>query len=177
VDRPAQGRGRPAPASDGAPVADAAAALSPHIITPAERRREGAPRLRIAILDPDGIAQVRRLVRDLVGIDMPPRRRADALLAVTELVTNSLVHAGSGPITLWAWLDANRLRVEVHDAGPGIPPDRQWMLPGADNGNGTDAGGRGLALVRMIADRSGHRTLPWAKVWFEMDIANRNGRH
>ena len=41
-----------------------------------------------------------------MGVDMSPRRRADALLAVTELITNSLIHAGPGPITLWVWLDA-----------------------------------------------------------------------
>jgi anti-sigma regulatory factor (Ser/Thr protein kinase) len=112
-------------------------------------------------------------VNDLVGVHMSPRRRNDALIAVTELVTNSLVHAGPGPITLWAWLDANRLRVEVHDAGPGIPDERSWTLPD----EGRAAGGRGLALVRMIADRCGHSPDPWAKVWFEMDVPNGNGRH
>jgi anti-sigma regulatory factor (Ser/Thr protein kinase) len=147
------------------------AQLSPHGITPAEHRREGTPRLRITMDDPSAIAGVRRKVRDLIGIDMTPQRRSDALIAVTELVTNSLVHAGTGPITVWAWLDANRLRIEVHDAGPGLP-DREWMLP-----DGGAEGGRGLALVRMIADRSGHRALPWTKVWFEMDLATGNGRH
>ncbi len=111
-------------------------------------------------------------MRDLVGIDMTPQRRSDALLAVTELVTNSLLHAGPGSITVWGWLDAHRLRVEVHDHGPGIPADREWTLP-----NGTGGGGRGLALVRMIADRCGHSVVPWAKVWFEMDVPNGYGRH
>ncbi|MGE0025818.1 MAG: ATP-binding protein [Thermoleophilia bacterium] len=120
------------------------------------------------------MAGVRRMVRDMVGIDMSPQRRSDVLLAVTELVTNSLVHAGPGPVTVWAWLDANRLRVEVHDAGPWIPADHDWTLPL----DGTRGGGRGLALVRMIADRSGHRALPSAKVWFEMDMpTSGNGRH
>lgn len=107
------------------------------------------------------------MLRDLVGFDMSPQRRADAILAATELVTNSLVHAGPGPITVWAWLDGNRLRVEVHDAGPGIAYDHEWLLP--ENG---DAGGRGLALVRMISDRCGHRRDPWAMVWYEMDVQN-----
>jgi anti-sigma regulatory factor (Ser/Thr protein kinase) len=112
-------------------------------------------------------------VRDLIGADLEPRRRADALLAVTELVTNSILHAAPGPITVWVWLDANRLRVEVHDAGGGIPPDREWAMP-----EGMVLGGRGLALVRMIADRSGHRSMPWAMAWFEMDLPqNENGRH
>jgi len=150
------------------------ASLSPHAITPAERRREGAPRLRATIHDAGAIAGVRRLVRDLVGVDMSPQRRADALLAVTELVTNSLLHAAPGPITVWAWLDANRLRVEVHDAGAGIPPEREWTMP-----EGMAVGGRGLALVEVISDRCGHRALPWAMAWFEMDVAtgNGNGRH
>ena len=85
-----------------------AAELSPHVITPAEHRREGAPRLRVTIHDATGVAQVRSRVRDLVGIDMTPRRRADALLAVTELLANSLLHAAAGPVTVWGWLDAHR---------------------------------------------------------------------
>ena len=101
---------------------------------------------------------------------MPPQRRADALLATTELVSNSLLHGGSGPITVWAWLDANRLRVEVHDSGPGVPGGREWAMP-----EGSAIGGRGLALVRMISDRCGHRADPWAMVWLEMDVGN--GRH
>jgi len=149
------------------------APLSPHVISPAEHRREGTPRLRVTIHDAGGIAEVRLRVRDLVGIDMTPRRRADALLAVTELVTNSLVHASPGPITVWGWLDAHRLRVEVHDAGPGIPADHPWMLPP----DGGAYGGRGLALVRMVSDRCGHRAEPWAKVWFEMDLTNGGARH
>jgi anti-sigma regulatory factor (Ser/Thr protein kinase) len=89
-------------------------------------------------------------------------------------VTNSLIHAGPGPITVFAWLDANRFRLEVHDAGPGLPPGREWKLPG----DGMTIGGRGLALVRMVAERCGHRTAPWASVWFEMDVpAGGNGRH
>lgn len=102
---------------------------------------------------------------------MTPQRRADTLLAVTELVTNSLVHAGPGTVTVWAWLDAHRLRVEVHDAGPGIPADVEWTLP-----EGRGAGGRGLALVRVIADRCGSRREPWSMAWLEIDLAG-NGRH
>jgi anti-sigma regulatory factor (Ser/Thr protein kinase) len=121
----------------------------------------------VTVPDAEAVADVRRLLRDLVGIDMPPHRRADALLATTELVTNSLLHAAGGPITVWAWLDANRLRVEVHDGGDGIPANRGWDLP-----DGPVVGGRGLALVRMITDRCGHRASPWAMAWLEMDLAN-----
>ena len=148
--------------------------MSPHAITPAERRREGAPRLRVAVEQAADIATVRRRLRDLIGVDMSPNRRADALLAATELVTNSLVHAGPGPVTVYAWLDTNRLRVEVHDAGSGIPPEREWTLP-VDGGS---IGGRGLALVRKVSERCGHRSAPWASTWFEMDLATGgNGRH
>lgn len=148
--------------------------MSPHAISPAERRREGAPRLRMVVERAADIAVVRRRIRDLIGVDMSPGRRSDAMLAVTELVTNSLVHAGPGPVTLYAWLDANRLRVEVHDAGPGLPPGQGWTLPG----DGMTIGGRGLALVRMVSERCGHRAAPWASVWFEMDLATGgNGRH
>ncbi len=126
----------------------------------------------MSVESPEALGRLRRELRDLLGADLSPGRRADALLAVTELVTNSLVHAGPGPTTVWAWLDANRFRVEVHDAGPGIPADRDWTMPGGDV-----IGGRGLALVRLVTDRCGHRAQPWAMTWFEMDLAGGNGRH
>lgn len=148
--------------------------MTPHAITPAERRRLGAPRLRIAVEGAGDIATVRRRVHDLIGGALSPGRRSDAILAATELVTNSLVHAGPGPVTVYVWLDANRFRLEVHDAGPGIPAGQAWTLPG----NGMTVGGRGLALVRMVSERCGHRAAPWASVWFEMDVDDRgDGRH
>ena len=88
-------------------------------------------------------------------------------LLVTELVTNSVRHAGLSPqdtITLDVWLAAGHVRVEVGDHGPGFPPPALRDLP-----SGTS--GRGLFLVDALADRWGtdgdHGR---SQVWFEIDL-------
>ena len=113
-----------------------------------------------------GIAALRGMrasLRALAAGALGPQRLADALVAATELATNSLVHAGPGAVTLRASRDRRRLRVEVHDGGPGIG-SRRLVRPPA-----TSVGGRGLYLVTKLADRWGSRDRPWAMVWFEID--------
>jgi anti-sigma regulatory factor (Ser/Thr protein kinase) len=139
--------------------------LSPHRLTAEEERLLGAPRMRADVDRAEAVASARAEVRRLVGDALPGDRLADALLATSELVSNSLLHAGDGPVTVWAGLDGWRLRVEVHDDGPGIPAEVMWAAPGPDSRTG-----RGLALVRLIADRSGHRRDRWAMTWFEFDF-------
>ena len=62
-----------------------------------------------------------------------------ALLVVTELVTNAVVHAG-GAIELRTTLDGERLRIEVVDSSSAPPRLR-------DPGDG----GRGLRIVDELA--------------------------
>ena len=90
--------------------------------------------------------------------DLTRRRRADAGLLVSELVTNAFRH-GRPPITLNIDADAERVRVEVEDAGGGRPLRRPE--PGAD-------GGWGLLLVESTADRWGVADGS-TSVWFEID--------
>lgn len=142
--------------------------MSPHRLTAEEERLLGAPRMSADVDRAEAIAAARGEVRRLAGDALPGDRLADALLATSELVSNSLLHAGDGPVTVWAGLDARRLRVEVHDDGPGIPAAVMWAPPGPDWRTG-----RGLALVRLIADRCGHRRSRWAMTWFELDLERR----
>ena len=77
-------------------------------------------------------------------------RASDLRLLVSELVTNSVRHASSGTIRLRASLADQRLRVEVHDDGPGLssaPLNRRAL---ADSG-------RGLRLLTRLADRWGRK--------------------
>ncbi|MEA2380880.1 MAG: hypothetical protein QOH72_851 [Solirubrobacteraceae bacterium] len=92
------------------------------------------------------------------------------LLLVSELVSNSVRHAGlrdDEPIRLRARCDSECTYVEVCDAG------RSGRIPvKADNDRPLDPGGLGLVLVDEMADRWGvacheHETC----VWFELACA------
>jgi anti-sigma regulatory factor (Ser/Thr protein kinase) len=90
-------------------------------------------------------------------------------LLVTELVSNSVRHAGlssADSITLDVWVEDGLVRGEVTDRGPGFdrpsfdqPPDGTF--------------GCGLYLVDALADQWGiERTIDdqeWA-VWFQIDL-------
>lgn len=81
---------------------------------------------------------------------VPDEVCANAVLLVSELVTNAVLHTLSERILCGVQLMTDaRFRLEVHDGdltGRGIP-DR---CPGPD-----DEGGRGLLLVREMADSWG----------------------
>lgn len=84
----------------------------------------------------------------------------DALLCVSELATNALLHGvppGRHFLVFLRW-DGHVLRVEVHDSGPGVPRVAA----------GRDEGGRGLFLVAALSDQWGVRERePGKAVWCE----------
>ena len=116
---------------------------------------------------PSAAGAARRAVarRGLVGAD----REATLLLLVSELVSNSIRHAGMGAgerIRLRAArTDDACAYVEVCDAGhSGRTPAMRTRGGGA-----LEAGGLGLVLVDEMADRWGvHRHADGTCVWFEM---------
>lgn len=91
----------------------------------------------------------------------------DAVLIVSELVTNCVRHA-SADFTVVVETRGGRIRIEVTDSGGGWPvvrhPDRN------------EPTGRGLQIVRALSEdwgvdhRKGHTT-----VWFQMRTAPRRG--
>ena len=85
-------------------------------------------------------------------------------LLVSELVTNSLKHAGLRPedsIEVRVDVHPRAIRVTVGDPGPGF--QSALLSPGA-NGSGW-----GLLLVERIADGWGvNRTGNGTEVWFEV---------
>ncbi|MGW6710758.1 ATP-binding protein [Streptomyces sp. NPDC054956] len=85
----------------------------------------------------------------------------DALLVVSELVTNAALHAhGCEELVLTA---GESLRIDVFD-GVSLPP-----RPGAVRGPGVP-GGRGLHIVQRISDRWGSYPQGTGKVvWAEID--------
>jgi anti-sigma regulatory factor (Ser/Thr protein kinase) len=90
----------------------------------------------------------------------------DLRLLVTELVANSVRHAGlveSDRITVTLELRSERLRVEVRDPGSGFAfPVRPQKL--------RIDGGRGLQIVAAIAHRWGIELTTPITVWFEIDL-------
>jgi anti-sigma regulatory factor (Ser/Thr protein kinase) len=91
--------------------------------------------------------------------------REPVTLLVSELVTNAVKHAATGPDrTVCVKLDssAGRVRVEVIDEGPGFEPHaRRHFDPLED--------GFGLALVDQLSDRWGVEVDDETHVWFEID--------
>lgn len=93
----------------------------------------------------------------------------DIRLLVSELVTNSLRHAGLRAdqwIGLSVKCGRKHIRVDVTDPGPGF--SRRLVVPSM-----YQVGGWGLYLVDQISSRWGVRRLPRTCVWFELDYPAR----
>jgi anti-sigma regulatory factor (Ser/Thr protein kinase) len=109
---------------------------------------------------PEAAGEAREMVREL---DLPPRQGTDATLLLSEVVTNSVRHAGLGDEdAIEIVLDAGDvLRVEVRDRGAGFEPEALEPDPARPSG-------WGLYLVEQLADRWGVDKGPPTTVWFEL---------
>jgi serine/threonine-protein kinase RsbW len=114
---------------------------------------------------PAEAAGVRRFLAGL--LDAGPAAD-DAVLCLSELASNAIVHSRSrepgGSFTVRVQLTGQHLRVEVSDHGgpwhPRTPPSPD------------DPGGRGLLIVGKLASRwgcEGHSHQGWT-VWFELNL-------
>ncbi|MEU1022941.1 ATP-binding protein [Streptomyces sp. NPDC005904] len=93
----------------------------------------------------------------------------DAVLVVSELVTNAPVHSGNEEITLSLSLRGGRLRIDVHDGVRSYQP-----IPHAVSDE--DEHGRGLDLVGAVAeDWRGDWGVSegGAVTWCELDLVTR----
>jgi anti-sigma regulatory factor (Ser/Thr protein kinase) len=126
----------------------------------------GVPRLELSVpARPESLGAVRQALERL---GLPSGPLDEARLLVTELVSNSIRHAGLGPDDL-VHVVADRsgavIRFSVSDTGPGIPAGVAGSIrpsPGA-------RAGWGLFLVDRMAARWG--TDPGdGTVWFELEL-------
>jgi anti-sigma regulatory factor (Ser/Thr protein kinase) len=109
-------------------------------------------------------ALARRALASMAGLDQELLQQA--VLLVSELVTNSVRHGARGGIELYARDDGRLLRIEVRDSGPGFTP-----RPGIRSAGALEPGGWGLLLVDRIADRWGVESDGGTSVWFELGTA------
>jgi len=118
----------------------------------------------------EGLARETGVLAQARGLrfDHVPTRawvRSDATLLrrlVQNFLSNAVRYTARGRIVLGVRRDGDRLWIEVHDTGPGIPPNRQREIfeefRRLDDGNAGDRGaGLGLAIVDRIARLLGHR--------------------
>ncbi|WP_037960704.1 ATP-binding protein [Streptomyces violens] len=95
-------------------------------------------------------------------------RTQDALLCVSELVTNAVRHGvppGRGFRLRLLRAGEALVRIEVHDSGPGHPRV-------ADPAEDGDERGRGLLLVEAVADKWGvGERDPGKIVWCEVGLS------
>lgn len=113
---------------------------------------------------PEAVPGARRALGRLEG-EAPPGLLDDVRLLVSELLTNSVRHAGLDEDDLIEvrvdWSHAG-FRVEVVDQGLGFEPGPPVPSPDGQSG-------WGLFLVNRIADRWGVDRRDGTRVWFEID--------
>ncbi len=95
----------------------------------------------------------------VLALPLEQDRKERALLVVSELTTNAIVHAG-GVLYLQVRHNDGQIRVEVADASA--------RLPGPIKVNLTS--GRGLLMVEALAKAWGSEPRSWGKVvWAELE--------
>ena len=115
--------------------------------------------------DPEVVTTARHALDRLADF-LPPEKLEDIRLVVSELVSNSILHAGLSSdeqISLTVSVSASSVRGRVCDPGPGFEvPSKPCPRPDL-------RGGWGLPIVEMISDRWGVERNKHACVWFEID--------
>lgn len=117
------------------------------------------------MLPPDRLSAraARRLVREVADDAGTPDLADSAELAVSEIVTNGILHAHTDmTVVVAAYTD--HLCVEVHDGNTALPVARHYRDEAST--------GRGLGLVSSVARDCGVHQLPEGKVvWFCIGVA------
>lgn len=106
-----------------------------------------------------------RTALESLGEQVSPQTLEDLRLLVSELVTNSVRHAGlhdSQTIELKVKLSEDTVRVEVNDQGSGFEPAPRSAQSDVESG-------WGLYLVSRLSDRWGVTSDGVTRVWFELD--------
>ena len=115
--------------------------------------------------EPEVVTTARHALDQLANL-MPPEKLEDVRLVVSELVTNSILHAGlstEDQISLTVKVSAGSVRGRVCDPGSG------FEVPSEPSPRSDMSGGWGLPIVETISDRWGVERNRHTCVWFEID--------
>lgn len=111
--------------------------------------------------EPSSAGQARGFVREVLSAAGRPEWIERAELAVSELVTNAVVHAHT-VLTVTVSVTGDDATVYVRDDSAQLPAQRHWGASATT--------GRGLALVASLSVTYGVETEPGGKtVWFRVD--------
>jgi anti-sigma regulatory factor (Ser/Thr protein kinase) len=105
------------------------------------------------------VARARHLLEGVPGLGSHAALMLDMRLAMSEMVTNSILHGSAGradEVEVVVDVDARRVRIEVADNG--LPPSHSTA-------------GRGLHLVDALTDRWGVELADGTRVWAEFDLS------
>ena len=114
---------------------------------------------------PTEVQVVRQALRRL---PIPPSLLDQVTLLASEVVSNSIEHAGiepDDPIRVQVRIAGGSLRVDVIDGGRGGP----LPLPGGIRPAPGASSGWGLYLIDMLATRWGYSR---GRCWFEMELSD-----
>ncbi|CAN5169938.1 hypothetical protein BH18ACT4_BH18ACT4_10590 [soil metagenome] len=110
------------------------------------------------------VADCRHWLADVLGGDRDDVLRDRAVLLLSELATNAVVHARTD-YRVTATVGADRLRVEVSDGSPTLPEAGTTALD--------SPGGRGIRLVDTVSESWGVEPSRTGKaVWFECGLVS-----
>jgi anti-sigma regulatory factor (Ser/Thr protein kinase) len=113
------------------------------------------PASPVLAFKPGGLRETRHWVAErAAAAGLPCERSGDLVLAVDEVITNSLTHGG-GQGSVSVWRDRDAVICEIRDAGRITDPlvGRRRPAPGA-------VGGRGLWIANQICELVQVRTVP-----------------
>ena len=115
--------------------------------------------------EPKVVGTARHALDQLANL-LAPEKLEDVRLVVSELVSNSIRHAGLSPneqISLRVRVSAGSVSGRVCDSGPG------FEVPSKPRSRTSLNGGWGLPIVESISDRWGVEGNSHVCVWFELD--------
>jgi anti-sigma regulatory factor (Ser/Thr protein kinase) len=136
-------------------------------------RPSAAIGLDLTVSSLDELPSVRQVVRDWSGDEsFTDDAIDDVLIAVTEIVTNGLIH-GVPPVRLRAWSHTGTLVLQIDDlGGRALPATAGYFAPPPKQSSG-----RGLWLARQLADVvTIHSTvgLTSVRLHFPYDVTHRH---
>ncbi|MFF9472600.1 ATP-binding protein [Streptomyces roseolus] len=132
-----------------------------------QQHRHSPPSSHLPLSDVQHAARAARHHADkvLTAWGIPPAVIDDALVVISELVTNATLHTRSGPAELHLLVEGRQLVIAVTDA---CADSIEHTVPREDS---ADDHGRGLAIVRALACAFGcHRVADGKRVWAQMEL-------